>query len=173
MKDFLTLCHDRYSVRSLSERAVEDEKIEKILEAGITAPTAVNKQPAKIWVFKSRGCIDKISETTKFPFVKQAQVVFAVGSNEAEAWVRPFDQKNFADVDASIIATQMMLEIHELGLGSTWVGFFDEAKLKSFFPELEGYNIIALFPVGYPAEDGVPSERHALRKSREEIVKEF
>ncbi|MBQ5996074.1 MAG: nitroreductase family protein [Clostridia bacterium] len=173
MKDFLSLCHERYSVRSLSGREVEAEKIEKILEAGISAPTAVNRQPAKIWVFKSEESRKKLASTAKFEFVSQAPVVFAVGADEDSAWVRPFDNKNFADVDASIIATQMMLEIHELGLGSTWVGFFDEAALKELFPELKGYNLIALFPVGYPAEDGVPSQRHTLRKSREEMVFEF
>lgn len=173
MTDFLTLCRERYSCRSLSDRPVEQEKIEKIIEAGLSAPTAVNRQPAKIWVFGSDEAKEKLASTTKFPFVKQAGVIFAVGSDESSAWVRPFDGKNFADVDASIIATQMMLEIHELGLGTTWVGFFDEEKVHTLFPETQGYNLIALFPVGYAAEDGLPSERHGIRKSRDEMVTEF
>ncbi|MBE6827641.1 MAG: nitroreductase [Ruminococcaceae bacterium] len=173
MKDFLDLTYARYSVRSLSNRKVEDEKIAKILEAGLNAPTAVNYQPVKIWVIKNEEARRKVGLCTKFPFVRQAGVIFAVGSDESSAWVRPFDSKNFADVDASIVATQMMLEIHELGLGTTWVGYFDEEKLKEFFPEMNGYNMIALFPVGYAAEDGTPSERHTKRKSKEEMVTEI
>ena len=56
---------------------------------------------------------------------------------------------NYADVDASIVATHIMLAIHDEGLGSTWCGHFDQAKVKELFPETEKYNLIAMFPVGY------------------------
>ena len=70
----------------------------------------------------------------------------------------------------SIVATQMMLEITELGLGTTWVGHFDEPLLKEEFPEMKDYELIAIFPVGYPAEDAKPAERHSIRRSVEEAV---
>ena len=64
-----------------------------------------------------------------------------------------------------------MLAVHDLGLGSTWVGFFDVNKVHELFPETAGYDLVALFPVGYPADDAEPSERHTLRKSEAEMVK--
>lgn len=73
-------------------------------------------------------------------------------------------------MDAAIVATHIMLTIHNEGLGSTWVGHFDAPKLKEFFPEMADYDLIAIFPVGYPAENGVPSPRHEVRKEMSEIV---
>ena len=84
--------------------------------------------------------------------------------------MRSFDKKNFADVDASIAATHMMLEIEALGLGTTWVGHFDAPKLKELFPEMADYELVAIFPVGYPAEDAKPSTRHAERAGIEMIA---
>lgn len=64
----------------------------------------------------------------------------------------------------------MMLEITELGLGTTWVGHFDAPLLQEEFPEMKGYELIAIFPVGYPATEAKPSERHTVRKTVEEAV---
>ena len=100
-----------------------------------------------------------------------ADTFLVVGYKEAEGWVRSFDQRNFADIDAGIIATHMMLEIEDLGLSTTWVGYFDAPRLQSLYPEMKEYHLIALFPIGYAAEDAAPSDRHFKRKKTEEIVK--
>jgi len=167
MKDFLALAKDRYSVRKFSDRPVEDEKIGRIIEAGICAPTACNYQPFKIWVLKSPEAVAAFNETTAYGF--GAKVVFVIGGDDGKAWKRAkYDNRHFVDVDASIAATQMMLEIHDLGLGTTWVGSFDQEKLKRFLPQMEGYELIAAFPTGYPAEDAVPSRNHGIRRTAEE-----
>ena len=173
MKDFLQLANDRYSVRSFAEREVEQEKIDKIINAGMKAPTAVNYQPFKIWVVKSEQARSAICSCTKFDFSKGAPVIFVVGANPAQAWVRKYDNKNFADIDAAIAATQMMLEVHDLGLGTTWIGHFDEGAVKEKFPQMRDYNLIALFPVGYIAGDCVPSKMHYASKEISELVKEL
>ena len=170
MQDFLSLAKERYSVRRLLETDVPQEKLERILEAGRCAPTAHNNQPVRIWLIRSPEALEKVKATADFPFLKAAPAVFAVGSFPAAAWVRPYDGKNFADVDAAIVATQMMLEIHDQGLGTTWVGHFDADKLKAFFPEMIPYNLIALFPVGYPAPEAHPSRLHEDRKAEEKTV---
>ena len=54
--------------------------------------------------------------------------------------------------------------------GSTWVGYFDAPKLKEAFPVMAGYDLIAIFPIGYATEKGVPSPRHPQRKRMEEIT---
>jgi nitroreductase len=61
-----------------------------------------------------------------------------------------------------------MLEASALGLGNVWVGSFDPAKIKADFPQTEGYEVVALFPVGHPA--GEPGPNHDKRKSVEEFV---
>lgn len=58
---FLDLAKKRYSCRKLSAQPVEEEKLQKILEAGNLAPTAVNKQPFRIWVLKSEEAMQKVS----------------------------------------------------------------------------------------------------------------
>ena len=93
-----------------------------------------------------------------------------MGYKNEDGWVRPSDGRPFADVDASIVGTQMMLEIHDLGLRTTWVGFFDAPKLHEKFPEMDGYEMIALFPTGYAAENAHPSHMHNDRKDKSELV---
>lgn len=168
--DFLTLARERYSVRKLADRPVEQEKIDKIVEAALLAPTATNAQPFKVWVMQSPEALEKVRQTNAFPFVKEAPVVFVIGGDPSIAWKRPFDSHSFAEVDASIVATHMMLAVHDLGLGTTWVGYFDPEKMTALFPEMKGYELVCLFGVGYPAGDAAPSERHALSKPREALV---
>ncbi len=83
---------------------------------------------------------------------------------------RKFDGKNFGDVDATIAATQAMLEIQNLGLGSCWVGYFDPEAARKNFPEAEGYVITSFFPFGYPADDAEPAAQHSSRKSIQELA---
>ena len=68
MTDFLELCKARYSVRSFSDRKVEPEKLEKILEAGRVAPTAVNFQPQVIYVLQSPDAVAKMASVTPYMF---------------------------------------------------------------------------------------------------------
>ena len=65
---FFTLAKNRYSVRKFSERSVEPEKLEKVLEAARVAPTAHNYQPFRIYVLKSKDAIAKIRELTPCAF---------------------------------------------------------------------------------------------------------
>ena len=166
--EFLELAKSRYSCRNLTDRKVEAEKVDKILEAAIAAPTACNKQPFKIWVIEKDEDIEKIKVATRFTF--GAKLFFVVGAKQDEGWVRKYDGREFADVDASIVATHMMMEIEALGLGTTWVGHFNNTELINQFSNMEGYDLIAIFPVGYPEEDAKPIDMHFQRKSVDELV---
>lgn len=173
MKDFLELAKNRFSARKFDGCEIPDSDLEKILNAGIYAPTAVNAQPFKIWVFKSQEAREKLLSCTKMKFIEPAKVILAIGGKTDESWTRPFDNKRFAQIDATIVATHMMLEIHDLGYGSTWIGHFDVNMLKEMYPEMKDYEMIALLPVSGIASDCVPSERHSLTKDRNELVKEL
>lgn len=168
MTDFLQLAHDRYSVRAFSDRPVEAEKIDALVDAAVAAPTAVNKQPWHLWVVESPEAVARLSELTRFSF--GAGVILMLGARAEEAWVRKYDGRNFADVDATIVGTHIMLAAADLGLGTTWVGHFDAPAVQEAFPETAGYDLVALFPVGYPAEDAAPSPNHEVHRPLEELV---
>lgn len=153
--EFNELIRDRFSCRALSDREIPHDVLGRIFEAARLAPTAVNKQPFKVWAIQSPAARAKLAETTNYTF--GAGVFLVVGGKANEAWVRS-------------VATHIMLAIHNEGLRSTWVGHFDAPKLKKAFPAMADYDLIALFPVGYPTEKGLPSPRHPQRKSATEIV---
>ena len=166
--DFSELAKSRFSCRKFKNIPVENEKIGKILDVAIAAPTAKNVQPFKIWVASSEDAIAKIKTITPAHF--DAKLFFIVGGNSEQAFTRPYDNRNFEDVDATIVGTHIMLATYSLGLGSTWVGFFDEPELKKLFSEMMNYDIVGLFPTGYPADDAAPTERHFQRKTTSELV---
>lgn len=167
--DFLKFAKERYSCRKFSDKPVEKEKIERIIDSGLCAPTACNYQPYKLWVLQSDEAVNYLNDNTPYMFGTKAAIL--VGCDEKTAWVRKFDNKNFADVDGAIVATQIMLAIHAEGLETTWVGHFDANMLKEKYPEMAEYNLIALFPIGYAAEDAVPSPLHEKKKDKAEMVK--
>ncbi|MBP1554105.1 MAG: nitroreductase family protein, partial [Oscillospiraceae bacterium] len=82
--DFLKLIEQRYSVRSYSDRPVEQEKLDKILEAGRLAPTAVNEQPQRIFVLRSPGALSKVREICRYAF--NAPVVLLVCYDKNISW---------------------------------------------------------------------------------------
>ena len=167
---FYTLAKARYSCRSLSDRPVPKEAVDRIIAAGMAAPTACNYQPFRIWVMESEEALAKIKNCTKQLFVQTAPVVFVIGACPEEGWVREFDSRNFADIDAAIAATHMMLQIQDLGLGTTWIGHFDVNAVKEKFPETADSDLIAMFAVGWPAENAAPAVLHEKTKEASEIV---
>ena len=166
--NFTELAKKRYSCRAISSKKVEREKIDAIIDSAILAPTAVNKQPFKIFLMDSEEAKKNICSITNCTF--GADVFLVVGYKADDAWVREYDGHNFGEVDASIVATHMMLQITDLGLETTWVGHFNAPELKKLYPQMNDYELIAIFPVGYPEESAKPSERHFIRKEKEEIL---
>lgn len=167
--EFLQLSEARYSLRKFSDRPVEVEKLAAILEAGRNAPTAHNLQPQRIFVLRSPEALEKADACTAAHF--HPPVILVVAYDPEAAWKRETDGKNHGEIDASIAATQMMLEAADLGLGTTYVGMFEPEKLLAAFPEMAGLCPIAMLPLGYPAEGAHPSRLHADRKPLEELVK--
>ena len=166
--EFDKLVEARYSCRKFSDKKVDPALIEEIIAVGNQAPTAVNKQPFKIFRMESAQAKEAIRATTRFHF--DADNFLVVGYPKDQGWVRRSDSRPFADVDASIVGTYMMLKITDLGLGTTWVGYFDAPRLKELCPALADYDLIAIFPIGYPAEDAAPAEYHYVRKPIAEIA---
>ena len=166
--DFIEIAKKRYSVRGYQDRKVEEEKLEKILEAAHVAPTAANLQPVRLIVVQSREGLAKIGKGANLYGAPLAVIVCA---DHGKAWVRPFDKKQTADIDASILTDHMMLQATELGLGSVWICYFKPDVISREFglPEnLEPVNILA---VGYSDEEAADPERHSqTRIPVEELV---
>lgn len=166
--EFNKLVQDRYSCRKLKGTPIEEEKLDRILEAGLAAPTGCNYQPYKLWVLTGEENCRILSELTKYTF--GAGTFIVVGADPSKAWTRKFDGLNIAVIDASIVATHIMLAIHDEGLGSTWVGSFNAPEMKKHYPEMEDYELIAIFPVGEIEEDAKPARLHFERKGTSEMV---
>jgi nitroreductase len=147
---------------------VEKEKLDIVLEAGRNAPTAANKQPQRIVVIYNEEGYKKIDGCTPCRF--NAPVVLLVCFDKNECWVRPGDGEHSGWVDASIVAAQMMLQAADLGLGTTWVMYFNAAKVVEEFRLPQNIVPAALLPLGYPADDAAPGEDHLKRLPREKLV---
>lgn len=153
--NFLEFSRKRWSVRSYSSQTVEDEKIDKILQAALIAPTAVNYQPQKIYVLKSKKSLQKIRTITRSTY--DAPLVFLICSDINRSWHSNFvNDYNSGEMDASIVCTHMMLEAEDLGLGSVWVLLFDPNRVKKEFNLPPNIVPHCLLCVGYPSEDATP-----------------
>lgn len=168
--DFNTIIQHRYSCRAFAMRAVEQEKVDRILEAGRIAPTAVNKQPVHIWAVTNPDTLEAIKGVTRSNY--GAPLLLVVGCRPADAWVRRYDGKNGGEVDASIVSTYLMLAAENEGLATLWVGSFDPEGLAALLPGTEDYELIAMINVGYPSASSVPSEMHGIRVALGEFVTE-
>ena len=159
--DFITIAKQRMSVRDYKETKVEPEKLEQILEAAHVAPTAANLQPIRLIAVQSEEGLAKISKAAN---IYGAPLAIIVCADHDKAWVRPFDQKQTGDIDASILTDHMMLQATELGLGTVWVCYFKPDVLRKEFDlpaNLEPVNILV---VGYSDEGtGDPNRFNKLR----------
>ena len=169
--DFTTIIRNRYSCRAFAERAVEQEKVDRILEAGRIAPTAVNRQPVHVWAISDPEVLEDVKCVTRSNY--GAPLLLVVGCRPADAWVRRYDDKNGAEVDASIVATYLMLAAANEGLATLWVGSFDPELLGGLLPGTDGYEMVAMINVGYASDAGLPSEKHWSRIPMEEFATEI
>lgn len=152
----------RTSIRSFSDRAVEEDLLRKLLEAGMAAPSAVNMQPWMFVVLHKRELLDTLAD--KLPYakmLKQAPVAIVVcgdlrktlDQREREYWVE----------DCSAAAENILLAAHALGLGAVWTAVhpvtsrIDVVQNSLNMPE---YLIpLNVMPLGYPAESKEPKQK--------------
>ncbi len=168
MMDFMSLAQARYSVRSFSSRPLEEDKLQQVLAAGRLAPTGRNFQPQYIYVLQG----DNIAKAVKAsPCTYNAPVALVVCYDKNQSTTIDTNQVNFGFVDTASVITHMLLQAAELGLGSCWVGVFDEAIIKEELDIPSNHVVSAFIPLGYAAEDAEPSDRHYSRKPLSETVK--
>lgn len=165
--DFLTLCAERYSVRSFSETPIPDDILNQILEAGRLAPTAMNLQPQRILVIRSQEALEKMRAIKKC--YGAGTVLMVCGDTEA-ACNRPKVDHCMAEMDCTIATTQMMLAAQSLGVGSCWICAFDVPAMAKAFELPANLTPYILLALGYPAENAEPNPRHFERYPLEHTV---
>ncbi len=166
--EFMDVVKNRYSCRKFDSRAVEEEALAAILEAGRLAPTAKNLQEQRIYVLRSEESLKKVDEAT--PCRYGAPAVLLVAFNKEQVYVYPGGKRDSGIEDASIVATHLALAAKAAGVDSCWVNFFDPDKLAQALELPEKEEILMLLPIGYAAEGAGPSENHLNRKPLEETV---
>lgn len=156
----------RRSIRKYSDKPVEEEKLQAVLEAVRQAPSWANMQCWRMVVVKDQAVKQKISDLSYVesyfaakgyksnPSMKAlaaAPVVIVLCADPAQSgalW-----GQNYYLTDAGLAAENLMLAACGQGLGTVFVGIYDEGKLKSLLNIPDAIRIVGLFPLGYPAEE--------------------
>lgn len=177
----LETIRERFSVRSYQDRPIEEEKLNLILEAARLAPSASNSQPWHFYVVRNRSVIRDLSQ--KMPlgsrviinsFMAQAPLIIVATAGPISLLQRVASfivNKKWYYLDVAIALEHMVLTAWELGIGSCWIGWFDEKKVKKLLNIPPAEEVVAMLTLGYPAEDRLPFTKH--RKALGEIVKYF
>jgi len=154
--------YTRTSVRSYEGREIEKEKVEQLLRAAMSAPTAMNKQPWAFIVVNDRAVLNSLADS--LPHAKmaaEAPVAIVVCGDLSK--VLEGEASTYWIQDASAATENLLLAAHGLGLGAVWTGVYpnqrrvDAVKAILKLPE----NIIPLnvIPIGYPKGPQAPKDK--------------
>ena len=163
--DLMKAIQTRRSIRAYDTRVVEEEKLKRILESARLSPSAGNRQERRFVIIRDPKTRKQLCEAAKNQsFVAEAPVVIVACSVESE-YVMSCGQLAYP-IDTAIAVDHMTLQAVEEGLGTCWIGAFDEKKVKEILHIPENVRVVALLPLGYPSD--IP--RTTARKSLAEIV---
>lgn len=178
--DFIDISKRRVTTRQFAPVPVEQEKLDKILEAGRWSPTAVNAQPQRILVLNTRESLEKVRVFCTFNYNPKyaeldsacddkahgrcvyyygAPLVLLVCYDRSACWTHPESGESSGSTDATIVSTHMMLEAASIGLGTVWISYFDKSKARALLRLPENWEINNMLYIGYPAEDFVPNTK--------------
>ena len=164
--EFYELINKRYSVRAYRPNAVEEDKLQRVLDAARLAPTACNNQPFRIVVASTDGKKEAFRRVYKADWLSDAPIVICACAVPSEAWTRGIDGKNHGDIDVAIVMDHLILAAANEGLGTCWICAFDPAAAVDVFELPDELVPVALTPLGYAAD----SPRPKLRKPLPELV---
>lgn len=159
--DFLDLAKQRCTIRSFSDKPIEKEILDYVLESGRVAPSACNKQPQRIIVVRDKINIEKVQKAYK---TFGSKCVMIICRDERDSLIRPFDNKCSGDLDIGIVTDHMMLATREKGIGSVMVGLFDPRIIRKEFGLPDYIEPTALLFLGYPKEGFPDADRHLTER---------
>lgn len=154
----------RRSIRKYKPDAVEEEKLLRILEAMRLAPSAANKQPWHFIVVTEPEKKEKLRQAYNRDWFVSAPVIIVACGNPRDAWVRA-DGEEYWKVDVAIALQNLVMAARAEGLGTCWIGAFDEKAVKSALGIPKEIRVLAMTPLGVPAEEkGSITERKSFEK---------
>jgi len=163
--DVSTAISQRSSVRAYKATDVEEDKLKKILEAARLSPSASNRQDWKFIVVRNKETRKRLANAAfGQSFIGEAPVVLVACGTEPKAIMACGQPAH--TVDVSIACAFMILQAYELGLGTCWIGAFNEDETKKILNIPEHVRVVAVIPLGYPSQP--PSQK--FRKSLNEIL---
>lgn len=136
----------RRSIRAFKEAKLDSETIFKMLNAARWAPSAGNRQPWHFIIVISDELKEKLVPICRNQLFIADAACIIVGLANIEK------SPKWALVDTTISLEHIVLEACELGLGSCWIGAFNEDGVKKLLKIPKQYKVVALMPIGYPAE---------------------
>jgi len=162
--DILDLIKSRRSVREFTDELIDDQQIEKILEAGRWAPSGLNNQPWRFCIIRDEKIKDELAKLTHYgSIIKNAPISIVVFLSLNESYDRT---KDVMAVGACI--QNMLLTIHSLGLGGVWLG--EILKNKETVNEIlnvpKNNELMAIIALGNPK----PKNRKSSRKKLGELI---
>jgi len=163
--DYFELLDKRHSIRSYTSQPVEDEKLHAILQAANCAPSAGNLQAYEIYVVTDATRLQALARAALDQmFIVQAPVALVFCANPARC-SQKYGRRGttlYCIQDATIACAFAHLAAAALGLGSVWVGAFDEDGVRRVIGVWEDLRPIAILPVGYPGEKPDTTSRRQL-----------
>lgn len=169
--EFYNVINGRESIRNYDpSRKVEPNVLNRILEAGRIAPSAVNLQPWQFWVVESQEMLEKVRPCYNRPWFQDAPQVLVVVGNFNEAWVRKYDGYNSLETDLAIAMCHLILAATNEGVATCWIEAFEPNQLKDALGLKENERVFAITPLGYPKE-GFTKKNDKQRKTLDEIAR--
>ena len=152
----------RKSVRAFLDKPVGEDVLEKILDAARLAPSARNAQEWRFVVVSDRTVRQKIaSEAARQPFIGTAGILLACCAI-TDGRIMRCGQPAYP-IDVAIAMDHLSLAAAALGLGTCWIGSFDEELVRRMLGIEPGVRVVQLMPLGYPADPApVPKSRLSL-----------
>ena len=162
--DLFKIFSTRRSTRKFDKTKIEEWKIDKILAAADTAPTAGNFQGFEVFYIKNQKAKEALVEAANNqPYVNAPLVlVFCMDPSRVKLKFPPNILEKFSLQDATLAASYSQLAASGVGLSSIWIGMFDEEKVKSIL----GTNLrpSSILCIGYPDKKRPPKSRRKLKE---------
>lgn len=169
--EFYEVIRTRRSVRSFKKDSIPKEVLNRVLDASRVAPSGSNRQPWKFILVKDETLKQKmISACDHQKFIADAPLI-VVACGQKLSFNRGGYMKEMSMlIDVSIAFTHLILAARAEGLGTCWIGAFNNDEIKKLLQVAEGYEVVAATPLGYPSENVFTEPRG--RKKLDEIVSE-
>ncbi|PIE67888.1 MAG: nitroreductase [Deltaproteobacteria bacterium] len=173
MTDLMEIIKGRRSIRKYEDREVSDEILEQILEAVRWAPSWTNCQCWEVVVIRDPETKQRLQDTFPLkgnPAVKaivQAPVLLGLcARTRISGYYKDMETTRFGDwmmYDLGLATQNLCLMAHSLGLGTVIAGLFDHGRAREVIGVAEGYELVTLIPLGYPAKVGAAPKRREVR----------